>query len=97
MKFSLREVFNIHSSDSPDQGETSRLLEMYEILNVSSPASNTRVDSDETLEGIQRAVNQMLEGVNNSVTSNDSTNPSPKKVVNRDDLVLDRWRKMAGL
>lgn len=91
MKFSLREVFNIHTDESTSS-ETASLLESYG-LNTSTERNHQ--DDSVTLEGIQNAVNQLLEGRTPEIKEDSSK--SIKRSVNRDDLVLDRWRKMAGL
>lgn len=94
MKFSLREVFDIHTKGSVGSGETSSLLEAYGLLEESADAQH---ESDSSLDGIHQAVNQILEGTNTTTATSEMHNTSDKRQVNRDDLVLDRWRKMAGL
>jgi hypothetical protein len=94
MKFSLREVFDIHARGSVGSDETSSLLEAYGLLEESE---NVQHKSDDSLEEIYQAVNQILEGTNTTTSTDEMRNTSDKRQVNRDDLVLDRWRKMAGL
>ena len=52
MKFSLREVFNIHSRGSVGSDETSSLLEAYGLLEESE---NVQHKSDDSLEEIYQA------------------------------------------
>lgn len=92
MKFSLREVFNICDADNASSSETSSLLEMYGLTR-SSEVDDQNINM--TIEGIQTAVNQILEG--HAPESKETAMSQTKRSVNRDDLVLDRWRKMAGL
>lgn len=95
MKFSLREVFNIHTQAKESASDTSTLLEMYGLNREAQREDKDSEARGVTVEGIQKAVDQLLEG---RVSSESVAPPTAeKKTVNRDDLVLDRWRKMAGL
>jgi len=99
MKFSLREVFDIHTQDgTPVRGETSALLESYGLIDSPRDAENKNQLSEDSLDEIHRAVTNLLEGASHLTETQESQpEPTKKMSVNRDDLVLDRWRKMAGL
>jgi hypothetical protein len=99
MKFSLREVFDIRTHDDvASRRETSALLESYGLIDSSGDAENKNQLSEDKIDEIHRAVTTLLEGTS-PLTEAQEAQPEPTKKtnVNRDDLVLDRWRKMAGL
>ena len=103
MKFSLKDIFDSTSNntDSP----TRKLLESYGIIDESESSQDDEVKPDKPGEDESEVDDN--DDTSNILTDTDDKTTATEGVVvqkehrtlrvNRDDLVLSRWRTMAGL
>lgn len=89
MKYSLKDIYDLDKLT--DITETHRLLEEYGILDE-APSSAHEGDDAGSASVTEPAVKKTPDA-----QVNESAQPARHRIINRDDLVLDRWRKMAGL